>query len=231
MNELTLHPIAYITTDFPTKFGIPRQSGLMPSCLGEIVFEPEYRDINALRGIEGYSYLWLLWGFSALDAPEQFSPMVKPPRLGGNRRMGVFATRSPFRPNPIGLSSVKLEKVVTKPNQGTVLIVSGADLMDGTPIYDIKPYLPYTDIHSDAAGGFAEEHQNDRLSVDFPQPLLEQIPEAKRAALLEALEQDPRPGYCNEPDRLFGFCYAGMDVRFTVTNGTVHVAEIVPMDR
>lgn len=229
-DELTLHPIAFIKTDFPTKFGIPRQSGLMPSSFAEIVFEPEYRDANALRGLEGFSHLWLIWGFSAIEQSERFSPMVKPPRLGGNTRMGVFATRSPFRPNPVGLSSVRLESIEPRPNAGSVLIVSGADLMDGTPIYDIKPYLPFTDIHPDAVGGFSDAHTDDTLQVVFPEPLLEIIPESKRAALIEALQQDPRPAYCDDPQRRYGFYYAGFDVRFTVADGIVTVSEIVPMD-
>jgi tRNA-Thr(GGU) m(6)t(6)A37 methyltransferase TsaA len=230
MDELILRPIAVIRTDFPTKFGIPRQSGLMPSCLGEIIFEPEFRDANALRGLDGFTHLWLIWGFSAVEPANRFAPMVKPPRLGGNTRMGVFATRSPFRPNPIGLSSVRLESIESRPNAGTVLIVSGVDLMDGTPIYDIKPYLPFTDIHTDAVGGFSDVHAEDSLQVVFPQPLLALIPEPKQPALIEALGQDPRPAYCDDPDRLFGFYYAGFDVRFTVADGTVTVQEIVPMN-
>lgn len=230
MDELILRPIAVIRTDFPTKFGIPRQSGLMPSSLGEIIFEPEYRDANALRGLDGFTHLWLIWGFSAVEPANRFSPMVKPPRLGGNTRMGVFATRSPFRPNPIGLSSVRLESIESRPNAGTVLIVSGADLMDGTPIYDIKPYLPYTDIHTDAVGGFSDAHAEDSLQVVFPQSLLALIPESKQPALIEALGQDPRPAYCDDPDRLFGFYYAGFDVRFTVANGIVTVQEIIRMN-
>ena len=230
MNELTLRPIAVIRTDFPTKFGIPRQSGLMPSSRGEIVFEPEYRDANAFRGLDGFSHLWLIWGFSAVEQTDRFAPMVKPPRLGGNTRMGVFATRSPFRPNPIGLSSVRLESIETRPNLGTVLVVCGADLMDGTPIYDIKPYLPFTDIHTDAIGGFSDAHTGDTLCVEFPESLLRMIPNSKRAALIEALRQDPRPAYCDDPNRRFGFFYAGYDVRFTVAGSTVTVKDIVPVD-
>lgn len=229
MDELTIRPIAYIRTDFPTKFGIPRQSGLMPSARGEIVFEPAYRDANALRGLEGYSHLWLLWGFSAVEQKEGFSPMVKPPRLGGNKRMGVFATRSPFRPNPIGLSCVKLEAMEPRPHAGTVLIVSGADLMDGTPIYDVKPYLPFTDSRPDAVGGFSEQTKDYALSVEFPEPLLRTIPADKRDALIEALRQDPRPAYRDDPDEPYGFTFAGIDVRFTVNNGTLFVTELVPV--
>ncbi len=229
MNELTLRPIAYIHTDFPTKFGIPRQSGLAPDLIAKIVFEPEYRDLNAFRGLDGYSHLWLIWGFSAIEPKPGFAPMVKPPRLGGNRRMGVFATRSPFRPNPVGLSSVKLESIETVPRTGPVLIVSGADLMDGTPIYDIKPYLPFTDSHPDALGGFSEEKLDNNLSVVFPEDLLSLIPVEKRSALMEALRQDPRPAYRDDPDERFGFYYAGNDVRFTVSGQILTVVEIVPM--
>lgn len=229
MNELTLRPIAYIHTDFPTKFGIPRQSGLAPDLIAKIVFEPEYRDLNAFRGLDGYSHLWLIWGFSAIEPKPGFAPMVKPPRLGGNRRMGVFATRSPFRPNPVGLSSVKLESIETVPRTGPVLIVSGADLMDGTPIYDIKPYLPFTDSHPDASGGFSEEKLDNNLSVVFPEDLLSLIPVEKRSALMEALCQDPRPAYRDDPDERFGFYYARNDVRFTVSGQILTVVEIVPM--
>lgn len=230
MNELTLRPIAYIHSDFPTKFGIPRQSGLMPSGRAEIVFEPDYRDANALRGIEGYSHLWLIWGFSGIERSETFAPMVKPPRLGGNKRMGVFATRSPFRPNPIGLSSVRLEAIESRPHLGSILIVSGADLMDGTPIYDVKPYLPFTDSHPEAIGGFSDAHVQDGLIVDFPSELLACIPVQKQAALMEALSQDPRPAYRDDPNERYGFYYAGFDVRFTVSDGTAHVVEILPMN-
>lgn len=230
MNELTLRPIAVYRSDFPTKFGIPRQSGLVPSVVGEIVFEPAYRDVNALRGIDGFSHLWLIWGFSGIEQKETFAPMVKPPRLGGNRRMGVFATRSPFRPNPIGLSSVKLESIESRPHVGTVLIVSGGDLMDGTPIYDVKPYLPFTDSHADAVGGFSTDKLDYRLTVDVPDALLAILPESKRAAMLEALAMDPRPGYRADSGMRYGFFYAGYDVRFTVSDGTAHVVEIVPME-
>ena len=228
---MELKPIAFLHTDFPTKFGIPRQSGLAPSLRAEIVFEQEYRDANALRGLDGFSHLWLIWGFSGVPQRDGFSPMVKPPRLGGNTRMGVFATRSPFRPNPIGLSSVKLEAIEPRPQKGLVLIVSGADLMDGTPIYDVKPYLPFTDSHPDAKGGFSEERLSYALAVDAPEELLSVLPAEKRAALIEALRQDPRPAYRTDPDERHGFFYAGFDVRFTVSDGTAHVCEIVPMEQ
>ena len=181
---------------------------------------------NALRGLDGYSYIWLIWGFSEVKA-ERWSPMVKPPRLGGNKRMGVFATRSPYRPNPIGLSSVKLEGIEKRPNLGTVLIVSGADLMDGTPIYDIKPYLSFTDSHPDAKNGFAGERLSYALKVEIPDELMAMIPQSKRDALTESLSQDPRPAYLTEPDTPFGFEYAGFDVRFKVNGDTLTVYEII----
>lgn len=219
--------IARIRTDFPTKFGIPRQSGLVKSLKARIVFEPEYRNPDALRGIEGYTYLWLIWEFSEAKR-DTWSPTVRPPRLGGNTRMGVFATRSPFRPNPIGLSSVKLEKVEWDAADGPAIIVSGADLMDGTPIYDIKPYLPYVDSHPDAEGGFADPVRSYALQVNFPDELLQKFPEASREALLEILSQDPRPSYQNDPARVYGLPFAGYDVRFTVQDDTLTVQEIVP---
>ena len=215
--------IAHIKSDFPTKFGIPRQSGLADT-EAVIVFEPEYRNDDALRGLEDYSHLWLIWKFSEAQR-DTWSPTVRPPRLGGNRRMGVFATRSPFRPNPIGLSSVKLLGL-EKTTDGTVLRVMGADLMDGTPIYDIKPYLAYTDSHPDAVGGFADERKDYTLKVDIPMELLEHIPENKCSALLKILSNDPRPQYINDPDRVFGFEYADLEIRFTVKDGVLTVTEI-----
>lgn len=223
-----LKTIATIKSDFTTKFGIPRQSGLSRGQLSTIVFEPEYRDENALRGLDGYSHIWLIWGFSEVKA-ERWAPMVKPPRLGGNKRMGVFATRSPYRPNPIGLSSVKLEAIEKRPNLGSVLIVSGADLMNGTPIYDIKPYLSFTDSHPDALNGFAQDKLDHSLKVDFPQALLAKIPPQKRAPLIDSLAQDPRPAYISEPDVPFGFEYAGFDIRFKVKNGILSVYEIIEL--
>ncbi|MBR2896710.1 MAG: tRNA (N6-threonylcarbamoyladenosine(37)-N6)-methyltransferase TrmO [Oscillospiraceae bacterium] len=218
--------IAHIRSDFGEKFGIPRQSGLVDTLTAQIVFEPEYRDANAFRGLEGYSHIWLLWKFSECVL-EKWEPTVLPPRLGGKTRMGVFATRSPFRPNPIGLSSVRLLEVRQVPKLGPVLVVAGADLMDGTPIYDIKPYLPFTDSHPDATAGFAETTGGHRLRVVFPNALLAEIPEDRRAALLGVLEQDPRPSYQNDPTRRYGFRFAGRDVRFFVEGDTLTVCEII----
>ena len=220
--------IAHIHTDFTEKFGIPRQSGLAAGLLAKIVFEPEYRDPNAFRGLEGYSHIWLLWQFSEAIR-ENWLPMVHPPRLGGNKLMGVFATRSPFRPNPIGLSSVKLEKIDMDEKLGPVLTVSGADILDGTPIYDIKPYLPYTDSHPDAAGGFADTVRDYALKVVFPQELLDEIPADRRQGLIDVLAQDPRPSYQNDPQRKYGFQFAGFDVRFRVADGVITVCELVKL--
>ena len=222
----TLDTIARIHTDFTSKFGIPRQSGLVDALKATIVFEPEFRDASALRGIEGYSHLWLIWQFSE-SVTERFSPTVKPPRLGGNTRMGVFATRSPFRPNPIGLSCVRLEGVELSTPEGPVLRVAGADLMDGTPIYDIKPYIPYADCRPEATGGFTDGIDYPRLEVDFPEALLALIPEDKRPALIGVLAQDPRPGYRHAGDaRRYGVEFAGFDVRFVVEENTLRVTEV-----
>lgn len=221
--------IARIYTDFPQKFGIPRQSGLVQDLRGTIVFEKEYRSEDAVKGLEGFNYIWLLWQFQGTDR-ENWSATVKPPRLGGNTNMGVFATRSPFRPNNIGLSSVKLEGIEFTEN-GPVLYVSGIDLRDGTPIYDIKPYLPYTDCHTDATGGFANEVKGYELAVDFPAELLEILPEQKRKGIIEVLKQDPRPSYHNNPERRYGVAYAGFDVHFTVRDGVVRVFEVVPFKK
>lgn len=219
--------IARIHTDFPEKFGIPRQSGLVDGLTGRIVFEEKYRNPDALRGIEGFSHLWLIWQFSRAIR-EEWSPTVKPPRLGGNQRMGVFATRSPFRPNPIGLSCVCLQRVELHTAEGPVLWVAGIDLLDGTPIYDVKPYLPYADCHPEATGGFAQEVMGHRLEVAFPEELLALVPPEKREALREVLAQDPRPGYQhNEPDRRYGVAFAGLDVRFTVEGDVLLVREVV----
>lgn len=223
---LTVRPIGYIESDFSTKFGIPRQSNLVPEQRSVLVFEPEYRDENALRGLEGYSRLWLIWGFSEVYG-RGWSPTVKPPKLGGNTRMGVFATRSPFRPNPLGLSSVSLLGMKKEPNRGTVLVLGGADLMDGTPVYDIKPYLPFTDAHPNERAGFTETVSPERLPVDFPEDLLARIPEEKRPALIAALSLDPRPGYLTAGEEPYGFAFSGADVRFFVKDGTVHVFDVV----
>lgn len=217
--------IARIHNDFPTKFGLPRQSGLVPQARSVLVFEPEYRAAEALRGIEGYSHLWLLWEFHQAKR-EEWSPTVRPPRLGGNTRIGVFATRSPFRPNPIGLSCVRLEGVEKTQDRGTVLLLSGADLMDGTPVYDIKPYLPYTDCHPEATDGFAGEVMNRRLRVVFPERWRALVPEDRLDALLGILAQDPRPGYQQDPQRVYGFSYAGLEVRFTVAGEVLTVCEV-----
>ena len=217
--------IAHIHSDFPEKFGIPRQSGLVPQTRAKIVFEPEYRNPDALRGIEGFSHLWLIWSFSKAQR-ETWSPTVRPPRLGGNARMGVFATRSPFRPNAVGLSCVTLEDVQLHTEEGPVLIVGGADLMDGTPIFDIKPYLPYVDAHPEARGGFGSEKAGYSLKVDFPEKLMAMIPLDKREALIGVLEGDPRPSYQEDSDRVYGVAFAGMNVRFTVKDGVLTVTDI-----
>lgn len=223
----TIDVIAHIHTDFATKFGIPRQSGIVDALKGEIVFTPAYRDPSALRGLEGFSHLWLIWDFSQSHR-ESWSPTIRPPRLGGNRRMGVFATRSPFRPNPIGLSCVKLERIDLNGPEGPVLHVAGADLMDGTPIYDIKPYVPYADCHPEATGGFSEAVRDYALEVDFPEPLLNRMDADKRQAIIEVLAQDPRPGYRHDdPDRVFGVTFAGKDVRFTVLENRLTVVDVV----
>ena len=225
-----LEVIARIHTDFPSKFGIPRQSGLVGSLKGTIRFEPKYRDPSALRGLEGYSHIWLIWQFSE-SVMDHWSPTVKPPRLGGNRRVGVFATRSPFRPNPLGLSCVKLEGVDLTAPDGPLVRVSGADLMDGTPIYDIKPYLPYADCHPEAQDGFTAETRDYALEVDFPDALLSILPEDRREAIVDVLAQDPRPGYRHADDgRRFGVEFAGFDVRFIVSGGVLHVVEVVPLN-
>ena len=225
-NPLELKTIARIYTDFPEKFGIPRQSGLIEELKGRIVFEPEYRSPEAVRGLEEFDYLWLLWQFEGTWR-QQWSPTVKPPRLGGNTHMGVFATRAPFRPNPIGLSSVRLERVeMTK--EGPVLYVAGIDLKDGTRIYDIKPYLSYVDSHPDARNGFAEEVKNYELEVDFPEELLNIFPQEKRTAVYEVLRQDPRPSYHQNPQRSYGVAFAGYDVHFRVDGKKLTVFEVVP---
>lgn len=227
---MELKIIARIHTDFKTKFGVPRQSGLVNELTGRIIFEPEYRNADALRGLEGFSHIWLLWDFSeAHREGEGWSPTVRPPRLGGNKRMGVWATRSPFRPNHIGLSSVRLINISPNTPEGPVLEVSGADLMDGTPIYDIKPYLPYVDSHPDARGGFAEDVKDYSLQVVFPENLLNIFPKTKQEAIVEVLKQDPRPQYHDDPTRKYGVAFAGYDVHFTVEKGVLTVFEVVPL--
>ena len=217
--------IARIHTDLPTKFGLPRQSGLVNELEGLIVFEPKYRDPEALRGIEGFSHLWLIWEFSEAKR-DSWSPTVRPPRLGGNKRMGVFATRSPFRPNPIGLACVTLLGIEKTKDSGLALRVGGADMMDGTPILDIKPYLPIADCRPEATGGFAAEKAGYSVQVVFPDEELEKIPESKRDALKAILSQDPRPAYQDDPERIYGFPYAGAEVRFRVDNGVLYVTEV-----
>ena len=218
--------IAQIHSDFKEKFGIPRQSGLVPETRATIIFEREYRNPDALRGIDGYSHLWLIWSFSKAER-ESWSPTVRPPRLGGNTRVGVFATRSPFRPNAVGLSCVTLEEVHLQTPDGPVLVVGGADLLDGTPIYDIKPYLPYVDSHPEARGGFGSEKADYALRVDFPNELEEKIAPDKREALRGLLAGDPRPSYQNDPERVYGVRYANYDVRFIVKDGTLTVVDII----
>lgn len=217
--------IAHIHTEFPTKFGIPRQSGIIESLQGTIVFEPEYRNPEAVRGLEEFSHLWLIWEFSEA-VRDTWSPTVRPPRLGGNVRKGVFSTRSPFRPNPIGLSSVKLEKIETDPKLGPVLHVSGADLMDGTPIYDIKPYIAYTDSHPDAISGFASKPAEYLLEVTIPDDLLDKIPETQRESLISVLAHDPRPQYQDDPERIYGMAFAGWEIKFMVNGMQLNVINL-----
>ena len=224
METHELKVIARIRSDFPEKFGIPRQSGLVPQLRAKIIFEPEFRNADALRGIEGFSHLWLIWQFSAA-VRDTWSPTVRPPRLGGNERVGVFATRSPFRPNAVGLSCVRLEGVAREEGLGEVLIVSGADLMDGTPIYDIKPYLPYADAHPEALGGFAPAPK-ETLAVDCPPELLAALPEEQREALLGVLAQDPRPQYQHDPARVYAMSFGGWDVKFRVRGERVEVLSL-----
>ena len=224
--EMTLKVIAHIHTAFPTKFGIPRQSGLVDELRGEVIFTPEYRNADAVRGLEDFSHIWLVWQFSGA-VRDSWSPTVRPPRLGGNTRMGVFATRSPFRPNPLGLSSVRLEGIEHRPDVGPVLIVRGADLMDGTPIFDIKPYIPYGDCHPDATGGFTDTAGDFLLNVSFPPALLSLLPEDKRDAAIGVLSHDPRPSYQRSPERVYGLSFAGYDIRFTVVENVLTVREVL----
>ncbi len=219
-----MKPIAHIETDFPTKFGIPRQSGLINELVGRIVFEKAYRDPQALRGLDDFSHLWLLWEFSE-NKREDWSPTVRPPRLGGNKRVGVFATRSPFRPNPIGLSCVKLIAIKAE-EEGTVLYVSGADLMNGTPIYDIKPYIPLTDCKPEATEGYTKETKQYALTVDFPADLLTLVPKEKQPALIQVLEQDPRPSYIDDPQREYGVYFGKQNIRFTVNDHILTVIKV-----
>ncbi len=225
MEGAVMNRIARIRTDFPTKFGVPRQSGLVPALRAQVILEPEYRNPDALRGIEGFSHLWLIWEFSKVKR-EKWSPTVRPPRLGSNTRVGVFATRSPFRPNPIGLSCVRLERLELSPKFGPVLHVSGADLMDSTPILDIKPYLPYADCHPEATGGYTDGLEQCLLDVDFPAALLACLPQRLRQAACEVLAQDPRPRYQHDPQRVYGMPFGEFDIRFTVDGQILHVVAV-----
>ena len=227
--ERTIRPIAHIVNDFDEKFGIPRQSGLVPQLQARILFEPEFAQPQAVKGLEEFSHIWLIWEFSRA-VRESWSAMVRPPKLGGNTYMGVFATRSPFRPNSIGLSCVKLEKIeIGDKETGPVLYVSGADLLNGTPIYDIKPYLPYVDSHPEAAGGFTDRVNQDLLKVEFPSQLMALIPAEKREALIGILAQDPRPSYQNDPERIYGLTFAGKNVKFRIAGETVQVCKVEDM--
>lgn len=220
----TLVTIGKIYTDFPDKFGIPRQSGLIESLEARIIFEPEFRVPEAFRGLEGFSHIWLLWGFSETEK-KRWYPTVRPPRLGGNRRMGVFATRSPFRPNAVGLSCVRLDHIEFGTKDGPVLHVLGADLMDQTPIYDIKPYLPITDCRQEAESGFAEQTREYSLQVEFPEELLANIEERHRESLISILSHDPRPSYQKDAQRVYGMRFAGYEIRFTVSEGILTVRQ------
>ena len=226
--EITIKPIAHMHSDFATKFGIPRQSGLVEELRSTIVFEQEFRNEDALRGIDDFSHLWIIWQFSEA-VRDGWSPTVRPPRLGGNTRMGVFATRSPFRPNNLGLSCVKLLGVEHAAEHGTVLHVGGADLMDGTPIFDIKPYIPYSDCQTEASGGFTNNADDFLLDVNFPKELLQKLPADKRTAAIGVLSHDPRPSYQRKPGRIYGLTFAGFDIRFTVEESTLTVLEVTKL--
>lgn len=225
MDGINLKPIAHIKTDFKEKFGIPRQSGCVESLIGKIVFLPEYRNPDALREIEGFSHLWLIFDFSKSHI-DKWSPTIRPPRLGGNKKVGVFASRSPFRPNPIGLSCVKLLEVKDTEQYGKILVVGGVDILDNTPIYDIKPYLPFADSHPNALAGYTSDTYSYSLEVEFPDKLLELIPIDKREAVFECLKQDPRPSYQNDPERLYSMLFMNFDIQFIVKNGTLIVKKI-----
>ena len=224
-----MYTIGHIHTDFPEKFGVPRQSGRISSLTGYIDFLPEYRQLQAFRGIEEFSHLWLIWEFHLSDK-SNWSATVKPPRLGGNTRMGVFATRSPYRPNNIGLSSVRLEAFIPNSETGPRLLISGVDMVDGTPLYDIKPYIPYSDCHPDATGGFIERIDDAPLEVCFPEEMLHIFPHAKRSAVISVLAEDPRPGYQHDPGRVYGIYFAGYNVRFTVSDRMLTVVSVEPME-
>ena len=229
MENVNIQIIARMHSDFATKFGIPRQSGLVEELRSTIVFEPEFRNAEALRGLEDFSHLWIIWQFSEA-VRTGWSPTVRPPRLGGNTRMGVFATRSPFRPNNLGLSSVRILGLEETKEHGTVIHVAGADLMDGTPIFDIKPYIPYADSHPEATGGFTDTAGDFLLKVDFPAQFLEKLPQTKREAAVAVLSHDPRPSYQRKPGRIYGLTFAGFDIRFTVDEDILTVCDIVDKD-
>ena len=220
-----IRPIARIQSDLKEKFGIPRQSGLVPELLARVVFEPAFADPAAVRGLEGFSHIWLIWEFSEAKR-ESFSPTVRPPRLGGNERMGVFATRSPFRPNALGLSCVELKGIETGPGKTLSLLVAGADLLDGTPVYDIKPYIPFADSRPEATGGFVDAQAWEKLEVDFPEPLLCRLPADKREAAKALLAEDPRPAYHDDPGREYGLIFAGFNIRFRVEDGRAKVTAV-----
>ena len=229
-----MHPIAHFRNAFPTKFGIPRQSGIVTELRGRIVFEPAYRNIDALRGLDGFDYLWIIWEFSANRSREErgatsWQPTVRPPLLGGNMQMGVFATRSPYRPNPIGLSSARIERIELSPTEGPVIHVFGADLMDGTPIYDIKPYVTYADSHPNARSGFVDERPWQELTVEFPQHLQSPFSPESLRALIRVLSLDPRPSYHDAPEKVYGMPYEDYDIRFTVANHVLTVRDIIPL--
>ena len=224
----SLKPIAHMQSDFSTKFGIPRQSGIVDALRSTIIFEPEFRNPEALRGLEGYSYIWLIWGFS--ESPKDtWSPTVRPPRLGGNIRMGVFATRSPFRPNSLGLSSVKILEIENTAEYGHVIHVAGADLMNGSPIFDVKPYVPDADSHPDALAGFASPGNKPKLQVDIPREWAECIPEDKLDAIIGILSQDPRPSYQQDPGKIYGMEFSQMEIKFCVEGKTVVITEVSPI--
>ncbi len=226
---MEMKPIAFMRTDFHDKFGIPRQSGLVPELTGEIVFAAEYSHPDAVRGLDAFSHIWLLWGFhaAAKQTGKGWSATVRPPRLGGNTRVGVYASRAPFRPNPIGMSCVKLERIFAE-EKPVRLLVSGIDLLDGTPIYDIKPYIPLSDCIPDASAGYTAQTAQHVLEVDFPPEMQALLPPDKCTAVTALLRQDPRPGYADDPERVYGISFAGKDIRFRVENGVLHVCEIVP---
>ncbi len=226
-SDYIIKTIAHIQSEFPDKFGIPRQSGLVEELKARIIFEPEYRTPEAFKGLEDFSHLWLIWGFSE-NIRSTWSPSVRPPRLGGNTRKGVFATRSPFRPNPLGLSSVKLERIEFHPVHGPVLHVSGADLMNNTPIFDIKPYIPYTDSHPEASEGFSGPHKNHHLTVCCPEEWLDKIPKSIREKLFAVLAQDPRPSYQNNPERIYGLRFSGLEVKFRIHDTRLTICSIEP---